>query len=49
MATRAHSPASTVALPDRPTIVPNGAGQRPFEHIVWSVVSLRRGGMQPAK
>jgi predicted RNase H-like nuclease len=41
-------PLSTLVLIDQPTIVENEAGQRPVEHIVSSVVSRRRGGMQPA-
>jgi predicted RNase H-like nuclease len=38
----------TIILLDQPTIVGNPAGQRPVENIVGSVVSRRRGGMQPA-
>ncbi len=39
---------STIVMLDQPTIVPNNKGQRPVEHIVGSIVGLRRGGMQPA-
>ena len=41
-------PRSTIILLDQPTIVKNAAGQRPVENIVGSLVSRRRGGMQPA-
>ncbi len=41
-------PEQTFILLDQPTIVTNAAGQRPVEHIVYSSVSARRGGMQPA-
>lgn len=40
--------AQSVILLDQPTVVSNGTGQRPVEHIVSSCVSLRYGGMQPA-
>lgn len=43
-----HAPNATIILLDQPTIVNNGTGQRPVEHIVCSSVSLRHGGMQPA-
>lgn len=43
-----HRPSSTLVLIDQPTIVENQTGQRPVERIVCSVVSRRRGGMQPA-
>jgi predicted RNase H-like nuclease len=43
-----HGPSSTLVLLDQPTIVTNETGQRPVERIVCSVVSRRRGGMQPA-
>ncbi len=41
-------PGTTIVLIDQPTIVANGAGQRPVENIVASPVSRRYGGMQPA-
>jgi predicted RNase H-like nuclease len=41
-------PATTIVLLDQPTIITNRDGQRPVEDIVGSVVSRRRGGMQPA-
>jgi len=44
----AHLPSLTLVLIDQPTIVENGARQRPVEQIVCSAVSRRRGGMQPA-
>jgi len=43
-----QAPTATIVLLDQPTIVKNPAGQRPAENIVGSVVSRRRGGMQPA-
>jgi predicted RNase H-like nuclease len=43
-----HRPSSTLVLIDQPTIVENQTGQRQVERIVCSVVSRRRGGMQPA-
>lgn len=43
-----HAPSSTLVLIDQPTIVENETGQRPVERLVCSVVSRRRGGMQPA-
>lgn len=39
---------ATVQLLDQPTIVNNATGQRTVENIVSSLVSLRRGGMQPS-
>lgn len=43
-----HNPATTIVLPDQPTIVKNTHGQRPVENLVGSPVSLRYGGVQPA-
>jgi predicted RNase H-like nuclease len=43
-----QAPTATIVLLDQPTIVKNPAGQRPVENIVGSLVSRRRGGMQPA-
>lgn len=41
------SPDRTLILLDQPTIVPNGAGYRPVELIVSSVVGRRTGAVQP--
>jgi predicted RNase H-like nuclease len=43
-----HAPRDTIVLLDQPTIVPNPRDSRPVEKIVGSLVSRRRGGMQPA-
>jgi predicted RNase H-like nuclease len=43
-----QEPTVTIILIDQPTIVENATGQRPVENIVASVVSRRRGAMQPA-
>lgn len=43
-----HAPTATIVLLDQPTIVRNAAGQRPVENIVGSLVSSRRGAIQPA-
>jgi len=39
---------ATLILLDQPTIVKNARGQRPVEHLVCSVISRYKGGMQPA-